>query len=254
VAIRLHADDAALLREAIRYTAAETGFSARLIEKDYFCSVALEYLAGECGSLTFKGGTCLSKIHGSFYRLSEDLDFSIPTAVDSARGERRRSAEPLRQALGRVEERLPGFRVAETLRGRGATTQRVRKERGERALRGVAHEAAVRVHDRDRRSRSRAALGRAGVDARSTTRPHGIVICGDARDGMSEWAPRSGEERRRARTLASRARRCARATIGALARDARRGGTRRQMGRAAAHARCVIARRRSGFTPATSSM
>jgi len=123
VAIRLHADDAALLREAIRYTAAETGFSARLIEKDYFCSVALEYLAGECGSLTFKGGTCLSKIHGSFYRLSEDLDFSIPTAVDSARGERRRSAEPLRQALGRVEERLPGFRVAETLRGFNNSTQ-----------------------------------------------------------------------------------------------------------------------------------
>ena len=81
--IRLHAEDAALLREAVSYTAAETGFSARLIEKDYFCSVALEYLARECGNLTFKGGTCLSKIHGGFYRLSEDLDFSIPTVLDS---------------------------------------------------------------------------------------------------------------------------------------------------------------------------
>jgi predicted nucleotidyltransferase component of viral defense system len=121
--IRLHAEDAALLREAIRYTAAETGFSARLIEKDYFCSVVLEHLAGECGGLTFKGGTCLSKVHGGFYRLSEDLDFSISTAVDSARGERRRSVEPLRHALAHVEERLPGFRIAEALRGFNNSTQ-----------------------------------------------------------------------------------------------------------------------------------
>lgn len=123
MAIRLHIEDAALLREAIRYTAAETGFSERLIEKDYFCSVALEYLAGESGDLTFKGGTCLAKIHGGFYRLSEDLDFSIPTPVDSARGVRSRSVEPLRQSLARAEERLPGFRLAEPLRGFNNSTQ-----------------------------------------------------------------------------------------------------------------------------------
>lgn len=121
--IRLHAEDPALLREAVRYTAAETGLSARLIEKDYFCSVALEYLAAECGGLTFKGGTCLSKIHGGFYRLSEDLDFSIPTAVDSTRRDRSRSVEPLRQALARIEGRLPGFRLAEALRGFNNSTQ-----------------------------------------------------------------------------------------------------------------------------------
>jgi predicted nucleotidyltransferase component of viral defense system len=123
MAIRLHAEDPVLLREAIRYTAAETGFSARLVEKDYFCSVALEYLAGECDGLTFKGGTCLSKIHGGFYRLSEDLDFSISTAVDSTRGNRSRSVEPLRQALARVQARLPGFRLAEPLRGFNISTQ-----------------------------------------------------------------------------------------------------------------------------------
>jgi hypothetical protein len=121
--IRLHVEDAALLREAIRYTAADTGFGARLIEKDYFCSVALEYLAAECGGLTFKGGTCLSKIHGGFYRLSEDLDFSIPTAANSTRGDRSRSVEPLRQALARIEGRLPGFRLAEALRGFNNSTQ-----------------------------------------------------------------------------------------------------------------------------------
>lgn len=123
MAIRIHTEGPALLREAIRYTVAETGFSVRLIEKDYFCSVVLEHLAGECGSLTFKGGTCLSKIHSGFYRLSEDLDFSIPTAVDSTRGDRSRSVEPLRQALARIEERLPGFRLAEPLCGFNNSTQ-----------------------------------------------------------------------------------------------------------------------------------
>jgi hypothetical protein len=37
--------DTALFREAIRYTAASTGFGARLIEKDYYCSLILFALA-----------------------------------------------------------------------------------------------------------------------------------------------------------------------------------------------------------------
>jgi hypothetical protein len=41
--IRWHVDDPDLLRQAIEYTARQTGFSLRLIEKDYFCSVVLEY-------------------------------------------------------------------------------------------------------------------------------------------------------------------------------------------------------------------
>jgi hypothetical protein len=31
--------------EALNFTAAHTGFSPRLIEKDYFCTVLLQYLA-----------------------------------------------------------------------------------------------------------------------------------------------------------------------------------------------------------------
>lgn len=82
MAIRLHAEDAALLREAIGYTTAETGFSARLIEKDYFA-----------------------------------------TALDSTRAQRSQSVEPLRQALAQVEERPPGFHIAEPLRGFNNSTQ-----------------------------------------------------------------------------------------------------------------------------------
>ena len=123
MAVRLHAENAALLRQAVEYTARATGFAPRLVEKDYFCSVALEFLAAECPDLTFKGGTCLAKIHSEFYRLSEDLDFSISTPVSSTRGDRRRNAEPLRLAMERIEERVPGLSVSEALRGFNTSSQ-----------------------------------------------------------------------------------------------------------------------------------
>jgi len=123
VPIRLHEEDPVLLREAIRFTSAETGFIPRLIEKDYFCSVVLEYLAASGAGLTFKGGTCLSKIHGSFYRLSEDLDFSIATALESSRADRSRSVNPLRAAVNELPQRLPGLRIVDALRGANNSTQ-----------------------------------------------------------------------------------------------------------------------------------
>ncbi|MGH7430053.1 MAG: nucleotidyl transferase AbiEii/AbiGii toxin family protein, partial [Candidatus Methylomirabilaceae bacterium] len=85
--IKLH-EDPQLFREAMNFTAAETAFAARLIEKDYYCSVLLEHLAAVGGRhLVFKGGTCLAKVHAEFYRLSEDLDFVLPMAVDAPRSE-----------------------------------------------------------------------------------------------------------------------------------------------------------------------
>jgi predicted nucleotidyltransferase component of viral defense system len=121
--IRWHQDDPVLLREAIRFTAAETGFTSRLIEKDYFCSVVLEYLAASDAGLTFKGGTCLAKIHGNLYRLSEDLDFSIPTGPAASRADRGRSVNPVRTALDALPDRLSGFRILEPLRGANNSTQ-----------------------------------------------------------------------------------------------------------------------------------
>ena len=45
---RVHTD-AIMFREAVGFTAAKTGFSPRLIEKDYFCTVLLAYLASVKG-------------------------------------------------------------------------------------------------------------------------------------------------------------------------------------------------------------
>ncbi|MCK5609149.1 nucleotidyl transferase AbiEii/AbiGii toxin family protein [Candidatus Pacearchaeota archaeon] len=48
----------------------------------------------------FKGGTCLSKIHYSYYRLSEDLDFTLKLASDnSTRATRRNAMKPIKEAL-----------------------------------------------------------------------------------------------------------------------------------------------------------
>lgn len=88
------------MRAAIEYTAAETGFALHLIEKDYWCSVFLEELldSGDL-PLVFKGGTLLSKAYAEFERLSEDLDFTIPTAPDVTRSQRRVRARKVRDCL-----------------------------------------------------------------------------------------------------------------------------------------------------------
>lgn len=121
--IRLHQDNPKLFAEAIRFTAAETGFIPRLIEKDYFCSVVLEDLAAVNSALVFKGGTLLAKVHSTFYRLSEDLDFSIPTGVEATRKSRSQSAAAIKPAIAALTERLPGLCIEMPLTGSNSSTQ-----------------------------------------------------------------------------------------------------------------------------------
>lgn len=121
---RLHLDTA-LFREAVSFTAAETGFVPRLIEKDYYCTVLLEYLAEADNKLVFKGGTCLAKVHAGFYRLSEDLDFSIPTPTEASRSERSARAAVLKKPLADLSRRLPVFSIIQPLTGASRSTQYV---------------------------------------------------------------------------------------------------------------------------------
>lgn len=116
-------EDPEFFRSAVTFTAATTGFQPRLIEKDYFCSVLLKHLADANGSLIFKGGTCLAKVLVDFYRLSEDLDFVIPMAVDSTRAKRRRQAAPLKTAVDSLPQQLPVFRLDKPLTGANNSTQ-----------------------------------------------------------------------------------------------------------------------------------
>ena len=76
--------------EAIRETAKRSGFAGALIEKDYYCSLILkEIFQSKNCNLVFKGGTLLNKVHAGFYRVSEDLDFSIDVKPKFSRKKRR---------------------------------------------------------------------------------------------------------------------------------------------------------------------
>ncbi|MEI6531157.1 MAG: nucleotidyl transferase AbiEii/AbiGii toxin family protein [bacterium] len=117
-------EDPALFSEATNFTASQTGFAARLIEKDYFCSLILALLAtAGPNPLVFKGGTCLSKVYAGFYRLSEDLDFAVPLETDSSRGERRRQGILLKETVAAMLARAPCFLQAEPLSGQNESRQ-----------------------------------------------------------------------------------------------------------------------------------
>ncbi|HOW73915.1 MAG TPA: nucleotidyl transferase AbiEii/AbiGii toxin family protein [Phycisphaerae bacterium] len=116
-------DDPDLFRETLNFTATQTSFPARLIEKDYFCTVLLAYLGSIGGQSVFKGGTCLAKVHGSFYRLSEDLDFAIPMPATASRSERGRRVRALKNALNKLAESIPCFRVTAPLVGANDSAQ-----------------------------------------------------------------------------------------------------------------------------------
>jgi predicted nucleotidyltransferase component of viral defense system len=123
--IRFH-EDSDLFREAIRFTVAERGFAARLIEKDYFCTVLLAYLSAAAGDdLVFKGGTCLTKVHSELYRLSEDLDYTISVPIEASRPDRSKRAKIVRTALSGLSKALSAFRVIEALKGANKSTQYV---------------------------------------------------------------------------------------------------------------------------------
>ena len=112
-----------MLREALNLTNERTGYDTRLIEKDYFCTLLLEYLAAADPLLVFKGGTCLAKVHAGFYRLSEDLDFCIPLTADATRAQRRRAVVNFKEAMAVLPERLPMFRLVKPCAGANESTQ-----------------------------------------------------------------------------------------------------------------------------------
>ena len=121
--IRLH-EDVVFFQEALNFTTAQTGFSLRLIEKDYFCTVLLAHLAEAKGApVVFRGGTCLAKVHAEFYRLSEDLDFVIPMPTTASRSQRSQQVAGLKKTFARISRDLSVFRVAEPFRGSNQSRQ-----------------------------------------------------------------------------------------------------------------------------------
>jgi predicted nucleotidyltransferase component of viral defense system len=112
-----------LFREALGFTRQQYGFPERLIEKDYVCTVLLEYLTAAHDSLVFKGGTCLAKVHADFYRLSEDLDFVIPLPIDAPRSERSNKAKVLKDIVASLPDQFSFVQVIEPMTGANNSTQ-----------------------------------------------------------------------------------------------------------------------------------
>jgi predicted nucleotidyltransferase component of viral defense system len=84
----------------LNQVAMQTGFLLPLVEKDYYLTLVLSRLNELSPDLVFKGGTCLNKIYFSYYRLSEDLDFTMRLPADAAtRAIRRRCIEPVKEGI-----------------------------------------------------------------------------------------------------------------------------------------------------------
>ena len=118
-----HDADPDIFREALAYSEADKGLISTLIEKDYYCSLVLQYFFSNETSLVFKGGTCLSKVHVDFYRLSEDLDLIIPVTADTTRTQRSASMEPVKSMFEKLPSAVPGVTISEAFKGHNASRQ-----------------------------------------------------------------------------------------------------------------------------------
>ncbi|MBI5554225.1 MAG: nucleotidyl transferase AbiEii/AbiGii toxin family protein [Elusimicrobia bacterium] len=96
----LHQNKAEFLK-ILERTSAQTGFPLRLLEKDYYLTIILSRInEGLSPELILKGGTCLNKIYYSYYRLSEDLDFSLKLPQDNpSRAMRRKVIAPIKESI-----------------------------------------------------------------------------------------------------------------------------------------------------------
>ena len=119
-------EDQALFREAVLFTAGQTGLNATLIEKDYFCTVLLKYLYDQPDSpLIFRGGTCIGKVYADFYRLSEDLDFMIATPPEASISVRRKRMTPVKEWVEKISEELSILSFPEDFTGHNGSRQYV---------------------------------------------------------------------------------------------------------------------------------
>jgi len=119
-------EDQDFFREAVLFTAGQTGLNANLIEKDYYCTVLLQYLYQQPeSSLIFRGGTCIGKVYADFYRLSEDLDFMIATSPEASIMTRRKRIAPIKDWVLQISEALSVFTPPDAFTGHNSSRQYV---------------------------------------------------------------------------------------------------------------------------------
>lgn len=120
----LHSDKDEFVKVLGRISS-QTGFPHRLLEKDYYLTIVLSQINEKLSrDLIFKGGTCLNKVYHSYYRLSEDLDFSLRLPRDNTtRGMRRKAVTPVKESIQAFAESL-GMKTDEPAKaGHNESTQ-----------------------------------------------------------------------------------------------------------------------------------
>lgn len=82
-------------------------FLLPLLEKDYYLTLILSRVHELSEDLIFKGGTCLNKIYYVYYRLSEDLDFSMKLPqYEVTRGQRRKCIQSVKNNIKKFVEQF----------------------------------------------------------------------------------------------------------------------------------------------------
>jgi predicted nucleotidyltransferase component of viral defense system len=76
-------------------------FDKYLLEKDFRLTVILHRITKNIPEITFKGWTCLNKVYFPYFRLSEDLDFSISieNPLVNTNGKRETFAQHIREKM-----------------------------------------------------------------------------------------------------------------------------------------------------------
>ena len=78
-------DDRGLFAETIYQVEDFTGRAAAIVEKDYYVTLILRFLAHNLPNIVFKGGTSLSKGYRAINRFSEDIDITFDEHIGQAR-------------------------------------------------------------------------------------------------------------------------------------------------------------------------
>ena len=89
-------------------------FLLSLLEKDYYITLILSRIQQLSEALVLKGGTCLNKTYYTYYRLSEDLDFSMHLPEYKVTREmRRKCIKPIKDNIKKFAEQF-GMKIDDT--------------------------------------------------------------------------------------------------------------------------------------------
>lgn len=97
--VYLH-NDREVFAEAINLVQYKNGISAEVVEKDYYVTMILRFLADRLPFIVFKGGTSLSKCHRVIKRFSEDIDITIDTSL--SQGQRKKVKEAITEVVNEL--------------------------------------------------------------------------------------------------------------------------------------------------------